>query len=58
MDLVLVSLEKYGNGSVSDFSVNYNSYDKSDMLNIYKYLMNKNNMKQCLALLNKSLLYY
>ena len=45
MDLVLVSLEKYGNGSVYDFSVNYNSYDKSDMLNIYKYLMNKNNMK-------------
>ena len=53
-----VSLEKYGNGNVYDFSVNYNSYDKSDIFKIYKYLMNTNNMKQCLALLNKRLLYY
>ena len=58
MDLVQVSLEKYGNGNVYDFSVNYNSYDKSDIFKIYKYLMNTNNIKQCLALLNKRLLYY
>ena len=58
MDLMQVSLEKYGNGNVHDFPVNYNSYDKSDIFKIYKYLMNTNNMKQCLALLNKRLLYY
>ena len=28
-----------------DFSVDYNFIDKSDILNIHKYLMNKNNMK-------------
>ena len=28
-----------------DFSVDYNFIDKSDTLNIHKYLMNKNNMK-------------
>ena len=41
MDLVLLSLEKYL-GNVYDFSVNYNSTDKSDILNIHKYLMIKN----------------
>ena len=33
------------NGSVYDFSVDYNSIDKSDILNIHKYLMTKNNIK-------------
>ena len=33
------------NGHVYDFSVDYNSIDKSDILNIYKYLMTKNNIK-------------
>ena len=33
------------NGNAYDFSVDYNSFDKSDILNIYKYLMNKNNIK-------------
>ena len=33
------------NGNVYDFSVYYNSIDKSDILNIHKYLMNKNNIK-------------
>ena len=28
-----------------DFSVDYNSIDKSDILNIHKYLMAQNNMK-------------
>ena len=27
------------------FSIDYNSIDKSDILNIHKYLMTKNNMK-------------
>ena len=37
------------NGNVYGFSVDYNSIDKSDILNIYKYSMTKNNVKQCLA---------
>ena len=32
------------NGNVYDFSVDYNFIDKSDILNIHKYLMNKNNI--------------
>ena len=41
------SREVFLNGSVFDFSVNYNSIEKSDILNIHKYLMIKNNLKQC-----------
>ena len=37
------------NGNMYDFSVNYNSIDKSGILNIHKYLMNKNNIKNYLA---------
>ena len=33
------------NGNVYDFSVDYNSIDKSDILNSHKYLMTKNNIK-------------
>ena len=33
------------NRNVYDFSVDYNSTDKSDILNIHKYLMTKNNIK-------------
>ena len=33
------------NGNVYDFSVDYNSFDKFDILNIHKYLMTKNNIK-------------
>ena len=33
------------NGNVYDFSVDYNSIDKSDILNIHKYLMTENNLK-------------
>ena len=33
------------NGNVCDFSVDYNFIDKSDILNIHKYLMTKNNIK-------------
>ena len=36
-------------GNVHDFSVDYNSIDKSDILNIRKYLMTKSNVKSCLA---------
>ena len=32
------------NGNVYDFSVDYNSIDKSDILNIHKYLMIKNDI--------------
>ena len=33
------------NGNVYDFSVNYNSFDKSDLLNIHKQLTAKNCIK-------------
>ena len=33
------------NENVYDFSVDYNSIDKCDILNIHKYLMTKNNIK-------------
>ena len=42
------------NGNVYDFSVEYNSIDKSDILNIHKYLITKNNLKKYSA----CLLYY
>ena len=45
MDLVLVSREVSLNGNMHNFSVDYNSIDRSDILNIHKYLMNKNNKK-------------
>ena len=32
-------------GNVYDFSVGYHSIDKSDMLNVEKHLMTKNNIK-------------
>ena len=54
MYLVVLILD----GNVNDFLVDYNSIDKSNILNIHKYLMIKSNKKQCLASLNKSLLYY
>ena len=41
----LESGEVYLNWYVYDFSVDYNSIDKSDILNIHKYLMTKNNIK-------------
>ena len=33
------------NGNVYDFSIDYNSIDKCDILNIHRYLMTKNNIK-------------
>ena len=33
------------NESVHNFSVDYNSIDRSDISNIHKYLMTKNNIK-------------
>ena len=33
------------NGNVYDFSVDYNSIDKFNVLNIHKYLMTKDNIK-------------
>ena len=45
MDRTLLCLEKYLLMKVKDFSVDYNSIAKSDILDIYKYLMTKNNIK-------------
>ena len=39
------SRELYLNGNVYDLSVDNTSIDKSDILNIHKYLMNKNDVK-------------
>ena len=33
------------NGNMHDFSVDYNSMDKSDILNIHRYLPTKNSVK-------------
>ena len=46
------------NGNVYDFSVDYSSIDKSDIWNIHRYLMTKNNIKECSSLLNKCFIYY
>ena len=45
------------NGNVYDFSVDYNSINKSDILNIHKYSMIKNNIKKCSTSFNKCLFY-
>ena len=42
---MLLSLEVFLNGNVYNFYVDYNFIDKSDILNIHKYLMTKNNIK-------------
>ena len=39
------SREIFLKGNMYDFSVDYNVIDKSDILNIHKYLMAKNNIK-------------
>ena len=51
--------EKSLNGNVNNVSVNYDSVDKFDRLNFHEYLMNRNNVKYCLVLLNitKALLF-
>ena len=41
-----------------DFGVDYESADVADMLDIHKYLMAKNNIKQYSGLLHKYLLHY
>ena len=33
---------------VCDFFLDYNTFDISDIINIHKYLMKKNNIKKCL----------
>ena len=41
------------NGTVYNFSVNHSSIKKEDILNIHRYSMIKNSVKQCLDLLKK-----
>ena len=50
--------EIYLSGNVYDFSVDFNSINKSEILNLQRYLMTKNNIKQCSVLLKKCLMYY
>ena len=49
-----IGLDRY----VYDFSVDYDSIDVNDILNIHKYLLVKNNIKWCSGLLNKYLVHY
>ena len=44
------------NGNVYDFSVDYNSIDKSDIFNSHKYLMTKNNIKKMFSLIKQVLI--
>ena len=46
------------NEYVYNFSVDYNIIDTSNIINIHKYLMKKHDIKSCLELLKKCLLYY
>ena len=39
------SREVFLNRNVYEFSVDYNSIDKCDIMNIHKYLMSRNNIK-------------
>ena len=52
------SKEKSCKEYIYEFSVDHDAFDKFDILNIYKCLMVKNNMKQNLDLLTKCLLGY
>ena len=39
------------NGHVYNFSVDYNTIDITDIINIHKYLMKKHDIKKCFDLL-------
>ena len=45
MDLMLLTLEKYLQENVYDFSADYKAVDKFEILNIDKYLIVENNIK-------------
>ena len=48
-DFTVNNMIKTGlNGYVFDFYVDYETIDISDVINIYKYLMEKQDIKQCL----------
>ena len=57
MDLVLLSLGKYLQMEMCMIFQSI-TIEKSEILNIHKYLMSKNDVKKCSALLNKCLLGY
>ena len=46
------------NRNVYEFSLDFNYINISGILNIQKYLMTKNKIKQCSSLLKKRFLYY
>ena len=45
LKVYLMNLALFLNGNVNNFSFDYNFIDKSDILNINKYLMTKNKIK-------------
>ena len=56
-DVTSNNMKKYGLYEyVFDFSVDYRPVATDDILDIHKYLMEKNNIKLCLDLLRKCLL--
>ena len=55
MDLVLLRLEKYL-VNVDDFSVDYNAIDKSNILNIQKCLMTKEQYEIIIRLIRQMLI--
>ena len=52
VDFSAINMIKTGlDGSVCDFSVDYNITDTSKIIDIHKYLMKKHNIKKCFDLL-------
>ena len=53
-DMKMIGLNNY----IDDFSVDFNIFDTTNIIDIHKYLMKKHDIKQCLDFLKKCLLYY
>ena len=52
------NMEKLYSGYVFDISVDYDSINVDNILNIYRYFMKKHKLKYCLGSLKKRLLDY
>ena len=46
------------NGYVYDFSVDYGGVEADDIVDIHRYLMNRNKINEIIRFINKSLLDY
>ena len=52
-NFIVDNMEKLYNGCVFDFSVDYDSINVDNILNIYRYFMKKHKLEYCLGLLKK-----